>query len=141
MLPQTRRLVTQFYSTPKIFCERPEVRFRGKRLMNLSTLQAFNLFCQDNSGVTITYRSFLRLRPANVLPFKKYHFNCKCTYCCNVELLLRSIRNFVSRCNDLSETVRAKMKLLTVYDLQKVILCEKRMGCLMFSKNCVNSVC
>ena len=33
------------------------------------------------------------------------------------------------------------MKLLTVYDLQKVILCEKRMGCLMFSKNCVNSVC
>ena len=47
----------------------------------------------------------------------------------------------MSSCNDLSETVRAKMKLLTVYDLQKVILCEKRMGCLMFSKSCVDSDC
>ena len=33
------------------------------------------------------------------------------------------------------------MKLLTVFDLQKVILCEKRMGCLMFSKICVDSEC
>ena len=58
-----------------------------------------------------------------------------------MELLLRSIRNYVLRCNDLSESVRAKMKLLTVYDLQKVILCEERFGCLMCSKNCVDSVC
>ena len=47
----------------------------------------------------------------------------------------------MSSCNDLSETVRAKMKLLMVYYLQNVILCEERMGCLMFSKNCVDSVC
>ena len=33
------------------------------------------------------------------------------------------------------------MELLTVYDLQKVILCEKRMGCQMFSKSCVDSKC
>ena len=33
------------------------------------------------------------------------------------------------------------MKLLTVFDLQKVILCEKRMGCLMFSKSWVDSEC
>ena len=33
------------------------------------------------------------------------------------------------------------MKLLTVFDLQKVILCEKRMGCLMFSKSWMDSEC
>ena len=39
-----------------------------------------------------------------------------------------------------SKTVKAKMELFTtVYDLQKVILCEKRMGCQMFSKSCVDS--
>ena len=118
--PQTRRLVNSI----------PRLRFPVSSQKWDSEARQF--WCDHNPS------SFPWLWPVNVLPFKSTT-NCKRTYCCNVELLLRSIRNFVSRCTDLSETVRAKMKLLTVFDLQKVILCEKRMGCLMFSKSCMDS--
>ena len=138
---ETAKAVRRFYMLPKISSERPEVRFRGKRLMCMSVLQAYKLFKAEFKGVKVTHKSFLRLRPKNVIIFKKYHFNCKCTYCCNIEMLCRSLNGFVSKCSKVPEMEKAKMKKLTVYDVEKTRMREKRAGCKFYKHKCITKEC
>ena len=140
-LPQeTKMKVINFYNSPQISLERPEVRFRGKRLMAMSNLQAFNLFRKTHLNTSIGLTTFLKLRPKNVLVFKSYHFNCKYTYCNNIEILLKSINRCISTSPFLVQGSKVEMKLITVY-LQEVIMCEKPAGNWFHDVECIKKKC
>ena len=47
----------------KISSERTVVKFRGKRPICMSMLQAYILFKVEFTGVKVPHRSFIRLRP------------------------------------------------------------------------------
>ena len=138
---EVRKKVVALCCMRKILLERPEVRFRGKRLMTMSTLQSVSLFHQENSALNMTYPTFLRLHPSFVLPFKIHHFACKCTYCTNIEIVSRSLDAFIGRCLTLSDVKKLKMKILMVYDLQKVVMCEKQAGNMFYVKHCIEMEC
>ena len=138
---ETKTKVVQFLCSSAISTERPEVRFKGKRLMMMSALQAFNLFHKTHPGTRLGYSTFLKLFPKYLLPFKKYHFNCKCTYCNNIEILLKSINRHMGRVDSLTQPMKLRMKALTVYDLQEIIMCDKGSGSKFFNTECIQKKC
>ena len=113
---QTKRLVVNFLCSPSISTERP-VRFKGKRLMMISGLQAFKTFKRGHPDTSLSYSTFLKPYPKNLVPYKPYHFNCRCTYCNNVEILLKAINRHMGRFASLTPEEKNKIKMLTVYQL------------------------
>ena len=114
---QTKSLVVNFLCSPSISTEQPEVRLKGKRLMMISGLQAFKTFKRGHPDTSLSYSTFLKLYPKNLVPYKPYHFNCRCTYCNNVEILLKAINRHMGRFASLTPEEKNKIKMLTVYQL------------------------
>ena len=56
-------IVRRCYMSVKISSERTVVKFRGKRPICMSMLQAYILFKVEFTGVKVPHRSFIRLRP------------------------------------------------------------------------------
>ena len=68
--------------------ERPEKRFRGKRLMKASLRGTYRKYkkAKDNP---VSWSVFRKMKPENVCKLTKTHyFMCQCVYCINVQMKL-----------------------------------------------------
>ena len=137
-LPAKVRIkVTDFYRSAIICNERPEQRFRGLKLMTLTLIDAYRLFCKENITTKLGYTSFKKLRPKDVLVRPKFQINCACTYCTNVNLVLSAINRRVRQ----STSTNKPDSIRNVYKLINLVLCDKDVDNRFHNYKCIQGLC
>ena len=127
------KVVQDFYKSSEISTERPELRFRGKRLLMMPLSRVFKKFKIIQTKVKIGFSTFKRLRPKSVMQSRRWH-SCRCTYCVNAELVMAAInRKLVGK--------NSTLKIVSVYDLVCKVFCDKPLEANYQRMECIKQEC
>lgn len=120
--------------------ERPEKRFRGKRLMKTSLRGAFRHYKQRNLN-QVCWTTFRKHRPTNIKKLSKSHlFVCQCIYCQNIQFKLSAINNKIAMHKNQIQCSN-KEKIADVYQLASAMMCPKEESCQFHKAKCINNTC
>ncbi|XP_063446520.1 uncharacterized protein LOC134726055 [Mytilus trossulus] len=103
-----------------------------KRIMEVSIVDTYEKFREQNAECNISFSKFSSLRPCNVKTMNKNAFNnCLCEYCTNIELKVKAIEKVVGN----RSIVRNR------YDISKETLCSKALNSQFYHKKCLERRC
>ena len=98
-------------------------------------------FHRQNPLTKLGLTKFKQLRPQSVLLLKKYHFNCLCTYCNNIQILLEAINRKLTTISALSTAYKQVLKCISAQHLAELVMCEKQAGSRFHAIDCINGIC
>ncbi|CAC5413756.1 unnamed protein product [Mytilus coruscus] len=123
------RVIQDAYRTKKHVSKKT---MEAKRILEVSLVDTYEKFKEQNTECSISFSKFSSLRPSNVKTMNKNAFNnCLCEYCTNIELKVKAIEKVVGN--------RSFVK--NRYDISKETLCIKANYSQFYHKKCLERKC